>query len=138
MELIWNNPWFFGAALSAAEPPKSLPHHRLSVRGRPVASLQSLWLRPQGWLVATLGREFISLSFIHATSAGQMPARCERSQVRQPLRYLALLGIVRHALVIFSSFQHLVACNVDAKLLGHRAAFPGACPAATALWNGDR
>ncbi|MGA9084964.1 MAG: hypothetical protein WB390_21110 [Pseudolabrys sp.] len=57
--------------------------------------------------------------------------------MRQPLRYLALLGIARHALVIRGSFQHLVARNVNAKLLGHRAAFAGACPAATALRNGN-
>ena len=25
MELIWNNPWFFGAALSVAEPPNRCP-----------------------------------------------------------------------------------------------------------------
>ncbi|MGA9084963.1 MAG: hypothetical protein WB390_21105 [Pseudolabrys sp.] len=25
MELIWNNPWFFGAVLSAAEPPNRCP-----------------------------------------------------------------------------------------------------------------
>jgi hypothetical protein len=53
------------------------------------------------------------------------------------LRYLALLGIARHALVFRGSFEHLVAGNVNAKLLGHRAAFAGACPAAMTFRNGN-